>query len=91
MKDLEGQDPALVATGANFKEQITPITHVLRDITLDNKAMLLLFGTGWGLSASLCEQVNYRLPPLFGRAEDGYNHLSVRSAMSITLDRLLGS
>ncbi|VAW41292.1 protein of unknown function aq_054, partial [hydrothermal vent metagenome] len=47
---------------------------------------LLLFGTGWGLAAEIMSQVDDVLPPLGGK---GYNHLSVRSAVSIILDRLL--
>ncbi len=49
---------------------------------------LLLFGTGWGLAAEIMSQVDDVLPPLGGK---GYNHLSVRSAVSIILDRLLAS
>jgi hypothetical protein len=50
--------------------------------------MLLLFGTAWGLAPEVLEAVDGMLPPLQGRGE--YNHLSVRSAVSIILDRLLG-
>ncbi|MBR0179914.1 MAG: RNA methyltransferase, partial [Firmicutes bacterium] len=34
------------------------------------------------------ERADFRLPPIYGR--EGYNHLSVRSAASIIIDRLLG-
>jgi hypothetical protein len=50
--------------------------------------VLLLFGTGWGLAPELVAQAHRRLAPIAGRA--GYNHLSVRAACAITLDRLLG-
>ena len=50
--------------------------------------VLLLFGTGWGLTQEVVEQADFRLPPIYGR--EGYNHLSVRSAASIIIDRLLG-
>ena len=53
----------------------------------DGEPMLLLFGTAWGLAPEVMEAVDGTLPPLRGDGE--YNHLSVRSAVSIVLDRLL--
>jgi hypothetical protein len=50
--------------------------------------MLLLFGTGWGLTQSVTDAADFRLEPIFGIASDGYNHLSVRSAVAIYCDRL---
>lgn len=50
--------------------------------------ILLLFGTAWGLAPEVLQQADFVLPPIQGRGE--YNHLSVRSAVSIILDRLLG-
>jgi len=50
--------------------------------------VLLLFGTAWGLSPELLAAADGVLPPLFG--VNGFNHLSVRSAAAIILDRLLG-
>ena len=50
--------------------------------------MLLLFGTAHGLAPELSETADYTLPPI--ESTTGYNHLSVRSAVSIILDRLLG-
>ena len=47
----------------------------------------LLFGTGWGLTQEVKEHSDYVLAPIEGK---GYNHLSVRSAVAIILDRLLG-
>jgi hypothetical protein len=48
---------------------------------------LLLFGTGWGLADEVLEAADALLPPLAGPS--GYNHLSVRAAAAIVLDRLL--
>jgi hypothetical protein len=48
---------------------------------------LILFGTGWGLTQDVVKKSNYVLEPLKGK---GYNHLSVRTAAAIILDRLLG-
>jgi len=49
---------------------------------------LLLFGTGWGLTREFIDKADYVLAPIMGHT--GYNHLSVRSAAAIVLDRLLG-
>ena len=54
------------------------------------RPILILFGTGWGLTSSLIEAADVRLSPIRAREETGYNHLSVRAACAITLDRLLG-
>ena len=51
---------------------------------------LILFGTGWGLTGALVASADLRLAPIRARADTGYNHLSVRAACAITLDRLLG-
>ncbi|MGI6361897.1 MAG: tRNA (guanosine(37)-N1)-methyltransferase TrmD [Bacillota bacterium] len=48
---------------------------------------LLLFGTGWGLADEIMEAADFYLQPIYGNG--GYNHLSVRSAASIIIDRLL--
>ena len=48
---------------------------------------LILLGTGWGLTREVTEQADYLLEPIEGK---GYNHLSVRTAAAIILDRLLG-
>ena len=47
-----------------------------------------LFGTGWGMTQELMERCDYILEPVAGASD--YNHLSVRSAVSIIMDRLLG-
>ncbi len=52
---------------------------------------LLLFGTGFGLCDDVLNEADYVLEPIRGVGEADYRHLSVRSAVSICLDRLLGS
>jgi hypothetical protein len=54
------------------------------------RPVLILFGTGWGLTGELVASADVRLEPIRARAETGYNHLSVRAACAITLDRLRG-
>jgi hypothetical protein len=87
----EGKKPLVVVTGANFDHFDGDEKKLFEKIRLDGRPMLLLFGTGWGLTASVVEQADFRLGPIFGIANDGYNHLSVRSAVAIYCDRLARS
>ena len=57
---------------------------------------LLLFGTGWGMADEIVEAADVRLPSVeaaywVAEEKERYNHLSVRSAVAIILDRLLGN
>ncbi|MDO4539654.1 MAG: RNA methyltransferase, partial [Syntrophomonadaceae bacterium] len=54
----------------------------------DQGSYLLLFGTGFGMDEAFLKSCDMILEPI--DAGGGYNHLSVRSAVSILLDRLLG-
>jgi hypothetical protein len=53
----------------------------------DARSILLVFGTSWGLTPALVNASDARLPPIHGVG--AYNHLSVRAACAITLDRLV--
>ncbi len=55
---------------------------------IKEKNTLFLFGTAYGFCPELLEKTDGILRPIM--ADNEYNHLSVRSAVSITLDRLLG-
>jgi hypothetical protein len=56
----------------------------------DGKPVLIVFGTGWGLAPAVIDAADATLAPIRAAAPTGYNHLSVRAACAITLDRLLG-
>jgi len=70
----------------------TPVT--LKDARArlegEGKAVLLVFGTGWGLADEVITAADALLEPVRAAAATGYNHLSVRAACAIMLDRLLG-
>ncbi len=51
--------------------------------------VLTLFGTSWGLAREVIDRADALLEPIQARDGD-WNHLSVRAACAITLDRLLG-
>lgn len=51
--------------------------------------VLLVFGTGWGLSPDVLSAATAILEPIVSPRADRYNHLSVRAAAAIIFDRLL--
>ncbi len=56
----------------------------------EGKPVLILFGTGWGLAPEVIASADQTLSPINAAHATGYNHLSVRAACAIMLDRLLG-
>ncbi len=58
----------------------------LRQWIRQERPCLLMLGTAWGLANSVLEQADHVLEPIKGGSD--YNHLSVRSAAAIILDRL---
>ncbi len=83
-----GSKPLVVVTTARSGEKRTSFTEMREMLRKENKPLLLLFGTGWGLTETILAQSDYILEAVQGRTD--YNHLSVRSAAAIILDRLLG-
>lgn len=83
----------LVATHARKLEGVPAISfRDLREKIQQDKdgRLFLLFGTGFGLTEEVMRGCSYLLEPIRGASKDDYRHLSVRSAVSICLDRLLG-
>lgn len=79
--------PRRVVTGARFRSG--SLSHErFREMMNDGAPYLLQFGTAWGLAEEVFQAADYILRPINGPTE--YNHLSVRSAASILMDRLLG-
>lgn len=88
IEEIEGIRPKVIATSA--KPRGTVDSGKLKvEIRNSNDPYLLLFGTGWGMADEVFDKVDGTLQPVVGHSE--YNHLSVRSATAIILDRLLGS
>ena len=82
-----GKKPRIVVTGA--KEAPKSIGYAaLKDELKQGDPTLLVFGTGWGLEKNLVQSADHALLPIEG--VNGFNHLPVRGAISIILDRLLG-
>ncbi|HWL84951.1 MAG TPA: RNA methyltransferase [Polyangiaceae bacterium] len=57
----------------------------------EGRPVVLVFGTGWGLAPSIVEAADVVLEPITGAPGSTYNHLSVRAACAIVLDRLRGA
>lgn len=78
--------PLVLATSARERAGLFDFAEV-RERIFAGEPVLLLFGTGWGMTAEALADVDGFLPPIGGFGE--YNHLSVRSAAAIVFDRLL--
>ncbi|NNF98843.1 MAG: RNA methyltransferase [Desulfobacteraceae bacterium] len=85
--NIEGTKPRLIGTSARHDSRNIGFKE-LRERFSDEKPYLLTLGTAWGLTAEFMEDVEYILEPVQGAGS--YNHLSVRAAAAIILDRLLG-
>lgn len=88
VRGSEGEDPLLIATDASKKRDRSLSYPAAKVLVRSSRAILLLFGTAWGLDREILEKVDYVLDPIEGGTE--YNHLSVRAAAAIILDRLAG-
>lgn len=88
----DGTRPWTIATGAGFSGDVS-WQDGRRRLAEEAGSALLVFGTGWGLDEALVDQeCDSKLPGIHAVAERaGYNHLPVRAAVAITLDRLLGA
>lgn len=83
----EGKPPKIVATTAR-KNRSNIGFRALADVSR-NDPILILFGTGWGFTDDIFRLSDYVLEPVQGAG--AFNHLSVRSAVAIILDRLTGN
>ncbi len=90
LKDIAAEDngyPKTIVTSARKRANSLQM-NVLRDMIRDGGSYALVLGTAWGLTDDFLNQADYLLEPICGSTD--YNHLSVRSAAAIMLDRLLG-
>ncbi|MBI4651537.1 tRNA (guanosine(37)-N1)-methyltransferase TrmD [Candidatus Desantisbacteria bacterium] len=89
IKKEYGKKPILVITDAKKFSNNTGFAEIKHKIFTLDRPFLILFGTGWGIEEDIFKFADYILEPITGIGE--YNHLSVRSAVSIIIDRLLSS
>lgn len=91
-----GLPPLVVVTSARMPDADVSWPKLRRELRQAKRPVLIVFGTGWGLAPDVLQRADLRLPaivrdPEVGERGDDYNHLSVRAAAAITLDRLLGA
>ncbi len=80
-------EPTVVVTSS--KKRSSGLDYkTLRQMLGDGHPHLLVFGTAWGLAPDIIDSADICLQPIQGPGD--YNHLSVRSAATAILDRLLG-
>ncbi|MBK8998160.1 MAG: RNA methyltransferase [Myxococcales bacterium] len=77
-------------TSAQAAQGVTSYADARARLTEPGPAVLLVFGTGWGLAPEILGRATLRLAPIESPRADGFNHLSVRAAAAISFDRLLG-
>ncbi|MBE7558060.1 RNA methyltransferase [bacterium] len=82
----EGAAPVLLATSASATPPYTTLAELRERLARDGPPLVLVLGTGAGLAPEALAQCHEMLEPIRGVGE--YNHLSVRSAAAIYLDRL---
>jgi hypothetical protein len=86
---IEGKKPLVVATSAREINHPQVISFYDQEkVWASERPILFIFGTGRGLTQERLERADFLLKPV--KACTGYNHLSVRSAVAIVLDRWLG-
>lgn len=89
--DLEGElggPVRTVATGAGVAARSVSYADMSGLLARGDENYLLLLGTGWGLTSEIMDRADIILAPITGSG--AYNHLAVRSAAAIIIDRLLG-
>lgn len=84
----EGKKPILIGTSARETAGKTISFYDQGTIWKEGRPVILLLGTGQGLSDQLIDRCDYVLNPIHGFSD--FNHLSVRSAAAIIMDRWLG-
>ena len=83
--------PMVIATSAKPTKKLLSFAEGRECIK--QRDVLVVFGTGHGLAPSVLDDADALLAPVTGRvhaSDSPYNHLSVRGAVAIILDRLLG-
>ncbi len=87
IRENHGDSPKTVVTSARHSPGNLSFRK-FREMLQDGNLYLLIFGTAWGLPENFIAGADYTLNPVIGNTD--YNHLSVRSAAAIILDRLFG-
>jgi hypothetical protein len=87
-----GGAPLVVGTHARPVEgtRFFSVPDLRQELWENNSSVFLLFGTGFGMTDEYMRGLDGVLESIRSAPPDTFRHLSVRSAVSIYLDRLLG-
>ncbi|AEH50870.1 RNA methyltransferase [Pseudothermotoga thermarum] len=88
IKTETGYEPLKFFTSAKRRPNSMSYSQARELIRKTERPVLILFGTGWGLPNEILQICDYALDPIRGNSD--YNHLSVRAAAAIIIDRLIG-
>jgi len=88
MAEFDGLKPHVIGTSSRQRDISIGYDDLKEWVVSDSRPFLLLFGTGWGLPPEIVGGCERTLLPIRGPGE--YNHLSLRVAIGIILDRLFG-
>jgi hypothetical protein len=103
LKEKHQKNPVTIATCARSHKNNISYAELREKMQREPQNFLIMFGTGWGIEASLISDMDFTIEPIYGTGEKGdgetgrrggqdeqgnYNHLSVRAAVAIILDRL---
>ncbi|HEX7675810.1 MAG TPA: RNA methyltransferase [Bdellovibrio sp.] len=90
-EDWNVPEAKIIATSARDeglkKYSFAELRH---EMHVEKKPIFMLFGTGNGMTSELLKSCQGVLESIRGAPPQDYRHLSVRSAVSICLDRVMG-
>jgi len=87
IREQTGKLPLQVVTTARPWPDAVSYPSLRKRIQSSEAPWLILFGTGWGVAEEVKKNADVVLEPIEGAGI--YNHLPVRAAVAIILDRLL--
>ena len=88
VRKMTGKEPVTVTTDARVYPNTISYRKARDMLQNGDRPLLVLFGTGFGMEKETMAAFDYILEPVYGPSN--YNHLCVRSAVAIILDRLAG-
>lgn len=81
-------DVELWTTAAQSQGKDSTFAELRVELGREGPPVMLLFGTGWGIAPEVFRRATRFIEPIRGAGD--WNHLSVRGACAIALDRLIG-
>jgi tRNA (guanine37-N1)-methyltransferase len=88
IKEKERRQPFVIAATTRERAGSLSWLTLKETMLLAGRPVVLMFGTGSGMCEETLASADAVMSPISGG--QGYNHLSVRSAVGITLDRFFG-